>query len=391
MRNDILYGIGMLLAASGVQAHDGRVYVSGTITDNTCSLSPGSENINVAMGAVSQRQFYRAGDGSAWQPFAIDLQNCGSTASGVTVSFSGAADSRNTDLLALTAGESDASGIGIALYDQNKTLIPLGQESDVVTLSPGQASAHLQFYARYLADGGAVRPGTPMPPQPSFLPMNKFFLRCAIYWCLLPISWAQAGVVIGGTRFIYHAGAPALSVPVSNRSEASWLIDTHILPGGRWPGTKNEGNIMPFVVTPPLFMLSARQENSMRVVYTGAPLPADRESLFTLSIAAIPSGKPEANRVQMAFRSALKLLYRPDGLAGNPQQAYRHLIWSLTPDGATVRNPTPYYVTLFLLRANERAQDTPGSWLPLQRVKRTGAGTRFAALCAGKVLMTMGG
>lgn len=95
----------------------------------------GSENINVAMGAVSQRQFYRAGDGSARQPFAIDLQNCGSTASGVTVSFSGAGDSRNTDLLALTAGESDASGIGIALYDQNKTLIPLGQESDVVTLS----------------------------------------------------------------------------------------------------------------------------------------------------------------------------------------------------------------------------------------------------------------
>ncbi len=85
----------------------------------------------------------------------------------------------------------------------------------------------------------------------------------------------------------------------------------------------------------------------MRVVYTGGPLPADRESLFTLSIAAIPSGKPEANRVQMAFRSALKLLYRPEGLAGNPQQAYRHLIWSLTPDGATVRNPTPYYVTLF--------------------------------------------
>lgn len=230
-----------------------------------------------------------------------------------------------------------------------------------------------------------------MPPQPSFLPMNKFFLRCAIYWCLLPISWAQAGVVIGGTRFIYHADAPALSVPVSNHSEASWLIDTHILPGGRWPGTKNEGNITPFVVTPPLFMLSARQENSMRVVYTGEPLPADRESLFTLSIAAIPSGKPEANRVQMAFRSALKLLYRPEGLAGNPQQAYRHLIWSLTPDGATVRNPTPYYVTLFLLRTNERAQDNAGSWLPLQRVKRTGAGTRFAALCAGKVLMTMGG
>ncbi len=159
MRSDILYGLGMLMAASGVLAHNGRVYVSGTITDNTCSLSPASENINVSMGAVSQRQFYRAGDGSAWQPFVIDLQNCGSTASGVTVSFSGASDRHNTDLLALTAGESDAAGIGIALYDQNKTLIPLGQESDVVTLTPGQASAHLQFYARYLADGGTVASG----------------------------------------------------------------------------------------------------------------------------------------------------------------------------------------------------------------------------------------
>lgn len=159
IRRDILCGMGILLAAFCLQAHDGRVYVSGTITDNTCSLSPDSENINVSMGAVSLRQFYRAGDGSAWQPFAIDLQNCGSTASGVTVSFSGTADSGNTALLALTAGDSGASGIGIALYDQNKTLIPLGQESDVVTLTPGQASAHLQFYARYLADGGAVAPG----------------------------------------------------------------------------------------------------------------------------------------------------------------------------------------------------------------------------------------
>ncbi|WP_348225980.1 fimbrial protein, partial [Salmonella enterica] len=70
-------------------------YASGTITEGTCSLGPGSENINVAVGAVSHRQFYRAGDGCAWQPFAMDLQKCGSTASDVTVSFRGAGDSGN--------------------------------------------------------------------------------------------------------------------------------------------------------------------------------------------------------------------------------------------------------------------------------------------------------
>ncbi len=40
----------------------------------------------------------------------------------------------------------------------------------------------------------------------------------------------------------------------------------------------------------------------MRVVYTGGPLRGSREEIcFTLSIAAIPSGKPEANRVQWRF------------------------------------------------------------------------------------------
>lgn len=148
-----------LLTTATADAHDRRVYVTGTITDNTCTLSPDSENINVEMGSVSNRQFYQAGDGSAWQPFAIDLQNCGSTVSGVTVSFSGTANQRNTDLLALIDAADDATGIGIGLYDQDKHLIPPGQTSEVIALSPGQTSAHLQFYARYVADGSAVTAG----------------------------------------------------------------------------------------------------------------------------------------------------------------------------------------------------------------------------------------
>lgn len=149
-----------VLVLGKTEAHDGRVYVTGTITDNTCTLSPDSENIDVDMGTVSNRQFYQAGDGSAWQPFAIDLQNCGSTVSGVTVSFSGTANGRNADLLALVEGADDAAGVGIGIYDKDKNLIPLGQESEVMALSSGQASAHLQFYARYIADGSAVTAGT---------------------------------------------------------------------------------------------------------------------------------------------------------------------------------------------------------------------------------------
>lgn len=152
----LIVGGSLLSCAHG---HDGRVYVSGTITDNTCTLSPDSENIDVEMGAVSNRQFARAGDGANWQPFAINLQNCGATASGVTVSFSGTADSHYHDLLALTPGDGSATGVAIGIYDKDKTAIALGDESASLAISSGQSSVHLQFYARYIADGEAVVAG----------------------------------------------------------------------------------------------------------------------------------------------------------------------------------------------------------------------------------------
>lgn len=148
----------MLLAAGG-QAHDGRVNITGVINDNTCTLSPDSQSFTVKLGNVSNRQFYRAGDGSAWQAFTLDLRNCGSTASGVTVSFSGQTDRFNADLLALDGGADSASGVGIAIYNADKTPIALGDMSELLALLPGESSVQLRFYARYVADGGVVSAG----------------------------------------------------------------------------------------------------------------------------------------------------------------------------------------------------------------------------------------
>ena len=82
----------------------------------------------------------------------------------------------------------------------------------------------------------------------------------------------------------------------------------------------------------------------------------------------------------MAFRSALKLLYRPVGLTGDPQQAYRQLVWTLTADGLTVRNPGPYYVTLFLTRANGESINAAGVVAPFS-TRRT-SWCRQAKTCA---------
>lgn len=208
-----------------------------------------------------------------------------------------------------------------------------------------------------------------MLQQRLFSPMSKFLLFILMV-LLLPVSQVQAGVVIGGTRFIYNAKMTTLSVPVSNTTSESWLIDSHIQSAQRWPGgVVTPGGQPPFVITPPLFRLAAGQENTLRVTWTGDSLPVDRESLFTLSIAAIPSGKPGVNSLQMAFRSALKLIYRPSGLAGEPQQAYRQLRWTLTREGLEVQNPSPYYVTLFLLNTNGKPVDTAGVVAPFSTRK----------------------
>lgn len=219
-----------------------------------------------------------------------------------------------------------------------------------------------------------------MPQPPLSSPMNKFPFYAAMI-LLLSVSAARAGVVIGGTRFIYHAQMPTLSVALSNTSSESWLIDSHVQSAQRWPGAAVAAATRPpFIITPPLFRLAAGQENKLRVSWTGDELPADRESLFTLSIAAIPSGKPGDHNLQIAFRSALKLIYRPAELAGDPQQAYRRLRWRLTGEGLTVQNPGPYYVTLFLLNTNGKSITTAGVVAPYSMRKTQWC--RRASRCA---------
>lgn len=135
-------------------------------------------------------------------------------------------------------------------------------------------------------------------------------------------------MVIGGTRFIYHADAPALSVPVSNHSDAFWLIDTHIL---RRPmaGTKAQGTSRHSWSRRHYLCFQRAGKHAAGGLYRRTATCGQGKPVY-LEYRRDSSGKPEANRVQMAFRSALKLLYRPEGLVGDPQQAYRHLVWKLT-------------------------------------------------------------
>lgn len=148
-----------MVAAPMVSAHDVTVNISGTIQDNTCTVSPDSVNTSVPMGQVAAKSFNKAGDTTPPVRFVLDLQNCGSAVSGVEVTLTGKADANNPVLLAINSGSQNVTGLGIALFDDAKTPIPINGTSKTYPLQAGATSASLVFYAQYMANGAVVQSG----------------------------------------------------------------------------------------------------------------------------------------------------------------------------------------------------------------------------------------
>lgn len=195
----------------------------------------------------------------------------------------------------------------------------------------------------------------------------KTLMRTFLPFLLLTLLPGRgvAGIMIGGTRFIYNEKSEnGISFLVRNTDETPFLIQTKVLPyetgANIKQGAPNNPSKTDFVATPPLLPLRKKQENYIRIIRTGGGLPADRESLFQLSVAAIPSGKPDTNDLQVAIRSNFKLIYRPANLKGLPDGAYQQLLWLRSGNLVSVENPTPYYVTLFRVVINGKALPAEG-------------------------------
>lgn len=151
---------------------------------------------------------------------------------------------------------------------------------------------------------------------------------------------AQAGVIVGGTRLIYDGSKKESSLSVHNPDKVPYLIQTWV------EATGDGAEKAPFMVTPPLFRLDGGQENVLRVVRTGGNLPSDKESLYWMNIKAIPAGEAKENQniLQIAIKSRIKLIFRPQGLKGTPEDLTSQLKWQRSGNNVQVTNPTPFYM-----------------------------------------------
>lgn len=170
--------------------------------------------------------------------------------------------------------------------------------------------------------------------------VNRFFAALLL---ALSGGLAQASIVLDGTRFVFDAGKKETAVTVTNRGEEV-LVQAWLEPEG---SAKTE---LPFAIAPPLARVPAKQQQLLRILYEGAGMPTDRESVFWLNVQEIPQASAGENVLQLAIRQRVKVFFRPAGLKGTASKAPEALEWQLLREQGSarlqVKNPTLYHVSM---------------------------------------------
>lgn len=177
-----------------------------------------------------------------------------------------------------------------------------------------------------------------------------FLLRMVLLACgllVLAPPPASAALKIEGTRLIYFGQDKAAGISVVNQAPREVVVQT-------WITSEDEsvGRAVPFAATEPLVQLGAGEHHTLRILYAGEGLPADRESLFWLNIMEIPLKSEDPNSVQFAIRQRLKLFYRPPALKGGSAEAVQQLVWSSDGHSVTVHNPSAFHLSLVNLQTD---------------------------------------
>lgn len=169
-------------------------------------------------------------------------------------------------------------------------------------------------------------------------------------FALLGTALAHASVVINNTRIIYPQNDKEVTVRLESKNQAPVLIQAW-LDNGDEHSTPDLAGI-PFIATPPIFRMEPGKQQVLRLAYTGESLPAKQESLFWFNLLEVPAQTRDAqqgNQLQLAFRSRIKLFFRPPNLPYGVDAAPGKLQWrrESTEQGQVleVYNPTPYHVT----------------------------------------------
>lgn len=316
----------------------GVIHFKGEVVNAACAIDSESMNQTVELGQVRSSRLAKAGDLSSAVGFNIKLNDCDTNvSSNAAVAFLGTTVTSNDDTLALqSSAAGSAQNVGIQILDRT---------GEVLVLDGATFSAKTD-----LIDGTNI-----LPFQVSFM---ATVLLLFLFACHSTI--ANAAVALGATRVIYPANQKQVLLPVTNNDPASvYLIQSWIENAGDQKDTQ-------FVITPPLFSMQGKKENTLRIINaTNHQLPGDRESLFWVNVKAIPAMEKDQkneNTLQLAIISRIKMFYRPTHLAMAPEEAPAMLRFRRSGSILTLINPTPYFITVTNMKAGN--SNLPNTMVP---------------------------
>lgn len=171
-------------------------------------------------------------------------------------------------------------------------------------------------------------------------------LKGALLACFLSgLPNSHAALTISSTRVIFDSDKRNVSLRVLNPSTKPFAVQT-------WVNTitDDQTTAVPFIASPPLFRLNSSKEQQVQINGLPQSLPKDRESLFYFNVQEIPQLETrEANQLNIALRTRIKMFWRPVELTGNPMDSLKDLQWSIQSiDGKprlVVNNPSPFHVS----------------------------------------------
>ena len=160
MKKIILAASALALGSVAAHAADGTVTINGMVTDQTCEVSAGSEDITVTLPTVGVGSLATPGTTAGRTPFTINLENCKAGEVSAFFETGGNVDAASGRLN--NTGADGAQNVQVQLLSDSSVVIPVlanaaqAAVTTKATVANDGDSAALNYYAQYYATGAAT-------------------------------------------------------------------------------------------------------------------------------------------------------------------------------------------------------------------------------------------
>ncbi len=145
---------------------------------------------------------------------------------------------------------------------------------------------------------------------------------------------------LGATRMVYSSATSQAMMQVRNtHPDATFLIQS-------WMENEKGERTNDFAITPPLYVIKPASESAVKIMFNGKALPADRETLYWMTVKAIPQQAKSGagNTLQFARLTASRsFIARRD--SARARRGVEKTGRCLPRGKSHAQQPTPYYLT----------------------------------------------